>query len=132
MAMASAPLSWAILANSTALTEFLSQPLRNFTVTGTGLAAFTLRMIRAANSGSFIRALPARLPAILGAGQPMFRSMTSGPAAMAASAARARTSGSSPNSCTAPGRSPGPISSSSRVLALPWRRPLALTISPTV
>ena len=105
---AAAPLCSAILANSTALTDRSSHPLRNLTVTGTGTARETSRMICPASSGFFIRALPPPLPAILGAGQPMLMSMMSGSWAIDISAARAMVSGSSPNSWMPPGCSDGP------------------------
>ena len=108
-----------------------SQPLRNLTVTGMLLASFTARIMLSARSGSSIRALPLRLPAILGAGQPMLISSQAGEYCWASSAARAMGSASSPKSWMAQGISSGPISISSALLRLPCTSPLQLTISPT-
>ena len=63
------------MASSTAVMVSSSQPMRIFTVTGRLPAAFTTAAaMRPAKAGSFIRALPAPLPVILGAGQPMLMS----------------------------------------------------------
>ena len=77
--MASAPACSQIRATSTAFTLPLSQPLRIFTVTGTGTAAFTAATISPQSSGVFMSALPLPLFTIFGIGQPMLRSMKSGP-----------------------------------------------------
>ena len=62
----------------------LSQPRRIFTVTGTGLAFTTASAMRAAFSGSFIRAEPSPLETTFPTGQPMLMSMTSAPDTSAA------------------------------------------------
>ena len=116
--MAEIPASSAILAISTALTWLSSQPLRIFTVTGTGTAWTTARMISPASFGSRMRALPPPLPATLGAGHPMLMSMTSGWWAMASLAPWAITWGSLPKSCTPAGRSASESSNSSPVRRL--------------
>ena len=69
------------------LHEPLSQPLRILTVTGTSTAPQTASTMRAAFSGSFIRALPSPLFTIFGMGQPMLISIKSAPDASSASAA---------------------------------------------
>ena len=130
MQTADAPAASALLANSTAFTLSPSQPLRNLTVTGTGTARTTARMIASARSGFFISALPAPPEVILGAGQPMLISRMSGEKSMQRRAAPAITAGSSPNICTAIGRSAPVTSSSSLVLRSDIVSPLALAISP--
>ena len=91
---AEAPASSQIFAISTALTEFLSQPLRIFTVTGTGTARTTAETIARQSRGLFMRAEPEPLLAILGAGQPILISMKSGSYSMQIFAASAMISGS--------------------------------------
>ena len=105
MHSAAAPFSSMILANSTALTEFSSQPLRNFTVTGSSTAEETALTISPASFGFFINALPPPFPATLGAGQPMLMSMMSGLNFKVSCAACAIICGSSPKIWIAAGRS---------------------------
>ena len=92
-------------ANATAFTSPPSQPLRNFTVTGTSTAAATAETISAASSGVRIRALPSPLLTILPTGQPMLMSMMSAPdISRARRAPSAITAGSWPKICAATGR----------------------------
>ena len=78
----------------------LSQPLRIFTVTGTETAFTTASTIRAARSGSRMRALPSPLFTIFGIGQPMLMSRKSAPdSSSAKAAASAITEGSFPKIC---------------------------------
>ena len=98
--MALAPACSRSFASSTALMLPLSQPLRILTVTGTGTACVTASTIRAAFSGSRIKALPSPFPAIFGIGQPMLMSIKSAPECSSASAApSAITAGSLPKIC---------------------------------
>ena len=88
----------------------LSQPRRIFTVTGTGDAFTTASAMRAAFSGSFIRAEPSPFPTTLPTGQPILMSMRSAPLISAAIwAASAMQTGSLPKICALTGCSPGPI-----------------------
>ena len=104
-ATAAAPLRSHIAANCTAFTSPPSQPLRNFTVTGTSTAAATAETISAASSGVRIRALPSPLLTILPTGQPMLMSMMSAPdISRARRAPSAITAGSWPKICAATGR----------------------------
>ena len=82
--MALTPACSSIFASSTALMLPLSQPRRIFTVTGTGLAFTTASAMRAAFSGSFIRAEPSPLATTLPTGQPMLMSMSAAPDTSAA------------------------------------------------
>ena len=109
-ATAATPASSMAWANSTQLMEPLSQPRRNFTVTGrppapriTASATFT------ASSGVRISPEPSPELATLGTGQPMLMSMMSAPDFSAAMpAACSMQAGSLPKSCTAAGCSPSP------------------------
>ena len=109
-ATADTPASSMRLANSTQLMEPLSQPRRNFTLTGFPAAPrTTAAAARAALSGSRIRAQPSPELATLGTGQPMLMSMISAPDRSSARAAPFSRKGSSqPKICTAAGRSPSP------------------------
>ena len=79
----------------------LSQPARIFTVTGT-FTAFTMALTQAsARRKSRSKAEPAPPLVTLLAGQPMFRSTRSAPAASVMRAASAKCSGSLPDSCMA-------------------------------
>ena len=110
--IAAAPDCSAILANSTQLTLFSSQPLRNLTVTGTSTAFTTAAITLDASSGSFISAEPSPLFTIFGAGQPMLMSMISQPDFSSASfAPSAIVSGSCPKIWAAAGCSSAPSSS---------------------
>ena len=107
-AMAAAPACWHICAKATALTFPPSQPLRNFTVTGTSTALTTASMMRPASSGSRMSAEPSPLRMTLPTGQPILISRMSAPEyASAMGAASAMTSGSWPKICTAAGCSSG-------------------------
>ena len=114
-ATASAPACSIATANSTALTESLFQPFRNFTVTGTPETLFTAFTISAARSISFIKALPELLFTTFGTGHPMLISSMSGAYDMHISVAFFINSGSSPKSCKAIGRSPSVTVQSSAV-----------------
>ena len=115
-AMADTPTCSSIRLSSTALTLPLSQPRRIFTVTGTGLAFTTASAIRAAFSGSFIRAEPSPLETTFPTGQPMLMSMKSAPLTWAAIwAASAMHTGSLPKIWAAKGPSPGKGISSCRL-----------------
>ena len=103
-AIAAAPESSHMRANSTAFTLPLSQPLRNLTVTGLSTARHTRSIISAASAGVFISAEPSPDLTTLPTGQPMFMSSMSAPdSSSAMGAASAITSGSCPNICTAQG-----------------------------
>ena len=94
----------------------LSQPRRIFTVTGTPAAFTTASAMRAAFSGSFIRAEPSPLETTFPTGQPMLMSMMSAPLiSRAICAASAMQTGSLPKICALTGCSPGPIFSSPRL-----------------
>ena len=83
-----------------------SQPARIFTVTGT-FTAFTMAVTqRSANLMSRSSAEPAPPLVTLLAGQPMFRSTMSAPAASHSTAPSARASGRPPEICMDSGRSP--------------------------
>ena len=83
-----------------------SQPARIFTVTGT-FTAFTMAVTqRSARRMSFSSAEPAPPLVTLLAGQPMFRSTRSAPAASHSAAPSARASGRPPEICMDRGRSP--------------------------
>ena len=102
--------------SSTALMLLLSQPRRIFTVTGTGLAFTTASAMRAAFSGSFIKAEPSPLETTFPTGQPMLMSMKSAPLASAAIwAASAMQETSLPKIWAAKGPSPGKGISSCRL-----------------
>ena len=104
--MALTPACSSIFASSTAWMLPLSQPRRIFTVTGTGLAFTTASAMRAAFSGSFIRAEPSPLATTLPTGQPMLMSMTAAPDTSAAIwAASAMQPASLPKIWAAAGRS---------------------------
>ena len=113
--MAAAPACSSMAASTGALHEPLSQPLRILTVTGTSTAPQTASTMRAAFSGSFIRALPSPLFTIFGMGQPVLISIKSAPDASSASAApSAITEGSLPKIC-APQTPMGVLCSSDRL-----------------
>ena len=117
-ATASAPDASMSLANSTAFALPLSQPLRNFTVTGTLTAAFTLSTILAASSGVFMSAEPSPDLTIFPTGQPMLMSRISAPEISSAmTAASAMTSGSWPKIWAALGCSSGEMYKSSFVFS---------------
>ena len=104
-ATAAAPAASQSRAKATAFTSPPSQPLRNFTVTGTSTAAATAETISAASEGERISALPSPLLTILPTGQPMFMSIMSAREISAALLApSAITSGSCPKICAATGR----------------------------
>ena len=104
-ATAAAPAPSQSRAKATAFTSPPSQPLRNFTVTGTSTAAATAETISAASPGVRIRALPSPLLTILPTGQPMLMSMMSAPdISRARRAPSAITAGSWPKICAATGR----------------------------
>ena len=107
-ARADTPACSSICESSTALMLPLSQPRRIFTVTGTGEASTTAWAIRAAFSGSRIRALPSPLETIFPTGQPMLMSIRSAPEISAAMhAASAMHTGSLPKIWALAGCSPG-------------------------
>ena len=78
-AMAAAPASSQRRAKAGALTLPPSQPLRIFTVTGTGTARATADTISAASSGVRMRAEPSPDLTTLPTGQPMLMSIISAP-----------------------------------------------------
>ena len=120
-ATADTPASSMRLANSTQLMEPLSQPRRNFTVTGVPWAPrTTAAATRWALSGSRMRAEPSPELATLGTGQPMLMSTTSAPDRSRARAAPRSINGSSqPKICTAAGCSPSPSLSREGVFLSP-------------
>ncbi len=129
-AIAAAPASSAIFANSTAFTFPPSQPLRNFTVTGHGTFFRTSSIMRAAFSGSFISALPSPLLTIFPTGHPIFISITSAPdISYAFSADFPIHSMSLPKICAATGCSLSPSFKRSAVFPLLCSSAFALTIS---
>ena len=83
-----------------------SQPARIFTVTGIFTACTMAVTQRSARRISRSRAEPAPPLVTLLAGQPMFRSTRSAPAASQSRALSARASGRPPETCMDSGRSP--------------------------
>ena len=105
-------------AKSTAFTLPLSQPLRNFTVTGTATAFLTASTILAASSGVFMRAEPSPDLTTFPTGQPMLMSRMSAPESSSAmAAASAMISGSCPKIWAAEGCSPAGMYNSSLVFS---------------
>ena len=108
-ATAATPACSMAFANSTQLMEPLSQPRRNFTVTGRCAPRITASATRTALSGSRIRPEPSPEFATLGTGQPMLMSMMSAPETSAAMAAPSSMhTGSLPKIWAAAGCSPSP------------------------
>ena len=110
--MAAAPACSMARANSTQLIEPLSQPRRNFTVTGRFAPRITASSTFTASSGVRIRPEPSPELATLGTGQPILMSMMSAPEIRAAMAAPSCIhTGSLPKIWAAAGRSPSPRAS---------------------
>ena len=129
-ATAAAPASSMARANSTQLMEPLSQPRRNFTVTGQPAPRTTASITFTARSGLRIRPEPSPELATLGTGQPMLMSMKSAPDTWwAMAAASCMHTGSLPKIWAAAGCSPSP-SFKRGMDFLSWKhRALELTIS---